>query len=120
MADQGRPSSDDSFAELRTIIVGPERRRLRALRKHVLDASAQTRGVSRVLPDALQLRAHDPQLKRALAPSVEEAITASVQKNPQALADALFPVIGPAIRKAVTHTFDAMIDSVNQTIERSV
>ena len=57
---------------------------------------------------------------RALAPSVEEAITASVQKNPQALADALFPVIGPAIRKAVAHTFDAMIDSVNQTIERSV
>ena len=36
------------------------------------------------------------------------------------LADALFPVIGPAIRKAVAHTFDAMIDSVNQTIEQSV
>ena len=119
MADHG-PSSDDSFAELRSIIVGPERRRLRALRKHVHDPRAQTREVSRVLPDALQLRARDPQLMRALAPSVEDAITASVQRNPRALADALFPVIGPAIRKAVAHTFDAMIDSVNQTIERSV
>jgi len=119
MADHG-PPSEDSFAQLRSIIIGPEQRRLRALRKHVLDPTAQTRGVSRVLPDALQLRARDPQLMRALAPSVEEAITASVQKNPHALADALFPVIGPAIRKAVTHTFDAMIDSVNQTIERSV
>jgi OOP family OmpA-OmpF porin len=68
----------------------------------------------------LQLRARDPQLMRALAPSVEDAIATSVQKNPQALADALFPVIGPAIRKAVAHSFDAMIDSVNQTIERSV
>lgn len=119
MADHG-PPSEDSFAQLRSIILGPEQRRLRALRKHVLDPTAQTRGVSRVLPDALQLRARDPQLMRALAPSVEDAIAASVQKNPQALADALFPVIGPAIRKAVTHSFDAMIDSVNQTIERSV
>ena len=119
MADLIRPS-DDSFAQLRSIILGPEQRKLRALRKHVLDPTTQTRDVSRVLPDALQLRARDPQLMRALAPSVEDAITASVQKNPQALADALFPVIGPAIRKAVAHTFDAMIDSVNQSIERSV
>jgi OOP family OmpA-OmpF porin len=119
MADRGQPS-EDSFAQLRSIILGPEQRKLRALRKHVLDPTAQTRDVSRVLPDALQMRARDPQLMRALAPSVEEAIAASVQKNPQALADALFPVIGPAIRKAVAHTFDAMIDSVNQTIERSV
>src|SRR5688500_3694699 len=119
MADLLRPP-EDSFAQLRSIILGPEQRKLRALRKHLRDPTAQTRDVSRVLPDALQLRARDPQLMRALAPSVEDAITASVQKNPQALADALFPVIGPAIRKAVAHTFDAMIDSVNQTIERSV
>ena len=119
MADRSGPS-EDSFAQLRSIILGPEQRKLRALRKHVHDPTAQTRDVSRVLPDALQLRARDPQLMRALAPSVEDAITASVRKNPQALADALFPVIGPAIRKAVAHTFDAMIDSLNQTIERSV
>ncbi len=119
MAEQSRPS-EDSFAQLRTIILGPEQRKLRALRRHLRDPAAQTRDVSRVLPDALQLRARDPQLMRALAPSVEDAIATSVQKNPQALADALFPVIGPAIRKAVAHSFDAMIDSVNQTIERSV
>lgn len=120
MAETRPSGTEDSFAQLRSIILGPEQRRLRALQARVFDPAAQTRDVSRVLPDALQLRAHDPQLKRALAPSVEEAITASVRKNPQALADALFPVIGPAIRKAVAHAFDAMIDSVNQTIERSV
>jgi len=117
MAEPGRPSaSDESFAQLRSIIVGPEQRRLQKIRARLRDGAAQTRDVSRVLPDALQLRANDPQLKRALAPAVEEAITASVQRNPQALADALFPVIGPAIRKAVAHAFDAMIDSVNQTV----
>lgn len=117
---RGPSSSDESFAQLRSIILGPEQRKLQKIRARLRDAAAQTRDVSRVLPDALELRAHDPQLKRALAPSVEEAITASVRRNPQALADALFPVIGPAIRKAVAHAFDAMIDSINQTIERSV
>jgi outer membrane protein OmpA-like peptidoglycan-associated protein len=120
MAERGQSAAEDSFAQLRSIIVGPEQRKLRALQAHLADAAAQTRDVSRVLPDALQLRADDPQLKRALAPSIEEAITASVRKNPQALADAMFPVIGPAIRKAVAHAFDAMIDSVNQSIEQSV
>ena len=119
--EKGRPAtSEETFAQLRSIIVGPEQRKLRALQKHVRDQTIQTREVSRVLPDALQLRAHDPQLKRALAPSVEEALSASVARNPQALADALFPVIGPAIRKAVAHSFDAMIESINQTIERTV
>jgi OOP family OmpA-OmpF porin len=117
MSDSAR---DDSFAQLRSIIVGPERRQLRLIRRHLRDSAAQTRDVSRVLPDALQLRARDPQLMRALAPSIEDAVAASVQKNPQALADALFPVIGPAIRKAVAHTFDAMIDSINRSIERSI
>lgn len=120
-SDGDRPAgSDDSFAQLRSIIVGPERRELRALQAHVLDPTVQTRDVSRVLPDALQLRANDPQLMRALAPSIEEAITASVRKDPQPLADALFPVIGPAIRKAVAHTLAAMMESINLSIERSV
>jgi outer membrane protein OmpA-like peptidoglycan-associated protein len=115
-----RPAREDSFSRLRSIIVGPEQRELLSLRAHLHDSAARTRDVSRVLPDALQLRAHDPQLMRALAPSIEEAITASVKKDPRPLADALFPVIGPAIRKAVAHTFDAMIESLNQTIERTV
>jgi OOP family OmpA-OmpF porin len=118
--DDASAAFDDSFAQLRSIIVGPERRELLALQERVLDPTAQTRDVSRVLPDAMELRAHDPQLMRALAPSVESAITASVRRDPQPLADALFPVIGPAIRKAVAHTLAAMMESINQAIDRSL
>jgi len=118
-SDRHTPA-DDNFAHLRSIIVGPEQRELLTLRAHLLDPTVQTRDVSRVLPDALQLRSRDPQLMRALAPSIEDAITASVARDPQPLADALFPVIGPAIRKAVAHTFDAMIESLNQAVDRTV
>src|SRR5262245_43343959 len=111
---------DESFAELRSIIVGPEQRELRALQEHVRDPAAQTHGVSRVLPDAIALRGSDPQLTRALAPSIEEAITASVRRDPRPLAEALFPVIGPAIRKAIAHTLSSMMEAVNRSVEQSI
>ena len=110
---------DDSFDELRTLLVGPEQRELRDLREYIHDPTAQTREVSRVLPDAIALRSGDEQLKRALGPTVEEAITSSVRRDPRPLADALFPVIGPAIRKAIAHTLAGMVESLNRTVEHS-
>ena len=110
---------DDTFDELRTLLVGPEQRELRDLREYIHDPTAQTREVSRVLPDAIALRAEDEQLTRALAPTIEEAITSSVRRDPRPLADALFPVIGPAIRKAIAHTLAGMVESLNRTVEHS-
>jgi len=113
-------ADDDAFNELRSLIVGPERRDLRALEAHVNDAALRTREVGRILPEALTVRAHDPQLAKALAPSVEAAITASVQRDPHPLADALFPVMGPSIRRAIEHMFASMMESFSRTVEQSV
>ena len=110
----------DSFDELRALLVGPEQRELMALQAHLLDPAIQVRDVSRVLPDAIALRSSDPQLTRALAPSIESALTASVQRDPRPLADALFPVMGPAIRKAIAHTLASMMETLNRTVEHSV
>ena len=118
--DEPSSAVGDTFTELRSLIVGPEQRELLKLRAHVLDPSVQVRDVSRVLPDAIAMRANDPQLTRALAPSIEEALTASVRRDPRPLADALFPVMGPAIRKAIVHTLAAMMDSLNRTVEQSL
>ena len=61
-----------------------------------------------------------PTSSRALTPSLERAITASVRRNPRPLADALFPVMGPAIRKAVAHGLAGMVESFNRTLELSL
>jgi OOP family OmpA-OmpF porin len=123
-SDDLRPTGEDSsaaeFTELRSLIIGPEQRQLRALQARLDDPGTQAREVSEVLPQAVLLRTHDPQLTRALAPTVEEAITASVRKNPQPLADALFPVIGPAIRKAIAASLSGMLESLNRTLEYSL
>ena len=118
------PPIDDGqaadFAELRSLIVGPEQRQLRTLQTRLDDPATQAREVSRVLPTAMLLRKDDPQMTRALAPTVEEAITASVRRNPRPLADALFPIFGPAIRKAIAASLSSMLESLNQTLEHSL
>jgi OOP family OmpA-OmpF porin len=108
------------FAELRSLIVGPEQRQLRTIQARLDDPATQARDVSRVLPVAMLLRKDDPQMTRALAPTVEEAITVSVRRNPRPLADALFPIFGPAIRKAITASLSSMLESLNQTLEHSL
>ena len=117
----GRPTRPAAqFTELRSLLVGPEQRQLRALQTRLEDPAAQARDVSRVLATAVELRTHDPHLRRALAPTIEDAITASVRRNPRPLADALFPIIGPAIRKAIAATLNGMLESLNTTLEHSL
>ncbi|HXU07796.1 MAG TPA: OmpA family protein, partial [Blastocatellia bacterium] len=50
----------------------------------------------------------------------ESAISVSVKKNPQRLVDVIFPVMGPAIRRAIANAFSEMVQSLNQTLEYSV
>jgi outer membrane protein OmpA-like peptidoglycan-associated protein len=116
----GTPDQDDDLASLRTILIGPAEQKLQAIEARLEDRFEQARDVSAVLPQALLHRARDPELARALAPPVETALTASVRRDPKPLADALFPVIGPAIRKAVAAALASMVESLNRTVEHSV
>ena len=61
----------------------------------------------------------DKAFLQAITPVVEDAIHSSVTNNPTPLADALFPVMGPAIRKAISDALRKMIQSINQTLEHS-
>ena len=120
----GRSSTDErdyeAFGELRTLIVGEEREQLASIRVRLDDQAQRRREVGEVLPAALLEHAADPRFTRALTPTVERAITASVRNNPGPLADALFPVMGPAIRKAVAAALSSMVDGLNRTLEHSL
>ena len=103
-----------------SILLGPAEAEIQRLQGRLDDRYAQARDVSAVLPQALVHCSADPELARALAPPVEKAITASVRRDPKPLADAIFPIIGPAIRKAVAASLAAMVESMNRTLEHSV
>jgi outer membrane protein OmpA-like peptidoglycan-associated protein len=113
------PSAQE-LSELRELILGPERRRLRELERR-LEAGATPEELAELLPEAIALRAgRDRQLARALAPTVEGAIGESVRRNPREIASAIFPVLGPAIRKAIAETLAGLVASINSTIEHSL
>jgi OOP family OmpA-OmpF porin len=122
MPDDRAPwESTQELAELRELLLGPERQRLRDLERRLDAAGISGEELAELLPEAIALRTRqDRQLARALAPTVEGAIGESVRRNPREIATAIFPVLGPAIRKAIAETLAGLVASINRTIEHSL
>ena len=103
--------------ELRRLLLGRDRADLldrwaQAGPEH-LDASA----LSDLLPDAVRLREQrDSELGTALEPAVEAGLRASVERDPQPLADILFPIMGPAIRRAVRQAMASSMETLNRSV----
>jgi len=56
-------------------------------------------------------------LSVALRPAVERALRETVQANPSFFVDVLYPVIGPAIRRAIAEALRSMVESLNRSLE---
>jgi len=89
------PPVADPVARLRAILFGKDRETLRRLERKMDD------------PEALR-------------PMVERALTSSVRRDPRPLAQALFPVMGPAIRRAISQALAGMLESVNEMLEHTL
>ncbi len=55
----------------------------------------------------------------ALATPVTQALGAAVRENRALIVDVLFPVIGPAIRKAIAEAMRSLVADINRTMESS-
>jgi OOP family OmpA-OmpF porin len=112
--------ADEEMRELRSLLLGPAEQQIVEIHERLKDPRRQLEEVSRVLPAAVSARTRqDGELGEALGPTITRAIERSVRKNPQPLVDAIFPVMGPAIRKAISVTLSGMIQSLNQTMAHS-
>lgn len=123
--DQAPPAAsstdEENMAELRSLLLGPAEKQLAEVHERLADPRRQMEEVSRVLPAAISVRSRqDQDLTNALAPTVAAALQQSVRKDPQPLADAIFPIIGPAIRKAIATALSGMVQSLNQSMTHSL
>lgn len=76
------------------------------LESRSLEPPRRTTEVSEVLPNAIRHRRDTrDDLKSALQPDIERAVHDSIRRDPSVMADALYPVMGPAIRKLVLSLF---------------
>ena len=113
-----RLDSDPRLEAMRGVLLQREQLALARLEKKLGDPQEFADAVGAVLPAAFARAAtqHD-QLGQALAPSVERATQASIRKNPGTMVDILYPVMGPAIRKAIAETLDGTLQSLNQALK---
>lgn len=114
------PPAEENLVELRRLLLGPWQTEVDKLKHRLDDPDLHAGEVSAVLPAAVILSsASEGKLAEALAPTVEDILRVSVRRDPKTLVDALFPVMGPAIRKAIFETVKRMIQSFDQIIGQS-
>ncbi len=107
--------------ELRSLLTGPEQEQLTQILKRLNDPVRRAEELGRALPDAISISAaRDGRIARALQPTIDTALKASVHKNPKAIADAIFPALGPAIRKAISTALMGMVQSFNHVLNQSL
>jgi len=114
----------DSVTELealRKLLVGPEQNRIEELTEVVKSRDLSARHLADHLPEAIALSAsRDDQLGRALSPTIDTALRESIRRDPREVATAIFPVLGPAIRKAIAEAMSGLVRSINSAVERSL
>ncbi len=111
------PDNLDQWRQLRSLIVGPEREHIEAVQALLDDPVLHAESISTALPDAITLASErSDRLAEALQPSIDGALRASVRRDPAAIADAIFPALGPGIRKAVTAAITRMVQSLNRVL----
>jgi outer membrane protein OmpA-like peptidoglycan-associated protein len=110
----------DEWHRLRALLLGAEQASLHTLTAKVGDSASLARSVAGVLPNAVAIRAlTDDRLTVELAPLVEASLHQSVKKNPQPLVDALYPLMGPAIRRSISEALVDMTQAFNRALEQT-
>lgn len=104
--------------QIKDILFSNEKRALDALTRRIEKRESRVADMADVLPESIgRSHAESNRLNKALRVPVEECLKDSISKDPQTFADALFPVMGPAIRKSISESLKAFSESINQAIE---
>jgi OOP family OmpA-OmpF porin len=112
-----RLDDDPRLQAVRTVLLREQLELLARLRHTIEDPEQLAATISAVLPHALSLSgARDERLSQVLAPTFERATQVSVRKDPGTLVNILYPVMGPAIRKAIAERLDDTLQGLNQSL----
>ncbi len=114
------PAEKNSLSALKEALLSPEKEQIRAIENRLDNPMERAKEISRALPEAISLSVMSgDKLSRTIQPVIDDALTVSVKNNPKAIADAIFPALGPGIRKAISATLMGMIQSLNHLLNNS-
>ena len=108
------------LSELRRIITGLDEEDLSRLNNLIKDPDAFSDHIVEFLPLSIKKLISDNKVSLdEITPFIEQAIQASIKANPQKFANILYPVMVPAIRKAVAEDIKRMLDNVSSSVDNS-
>ncbi len=117
----GTDTAAGAMDALRELLLGREQVKLDALERRIVDPTLRVEDVSTVLPQAVsRCVREDGRLAAAMSPAVEESLRASIRRDPSVLTNAIFPIIGPAIRRAVSEAFRRVVQTFSDAMEHSL
>ncbi len=116
--------SDPELERIKQILVGDLKAALESVDAKFdqkFESEAFSQAVSAVLAEALAERTStDSKVADVLAPTIDQAIAGSIDQDPKKLAESLYPIMGPAIRKSISETLQQMLENFNQLLEESL
>ncbi len=107
--------------QLKKLLFGAEKEALDSIAERVERREVRAADVADILPEAIHQRHRtDKELVESLTEPVGECLQQAFREDPQTYGDALFPVMGPAIRKSIMHALRTFAQQINEAVEHSV
>ncbi len=108
------------LSELRRIITGLDEEDLSRLNNLIKDPDEFSDHIMQFLPLSVKKLIASNQISLdEIVPFIEQAIQSSIVNNPQKFANILYPIMIPAIRKAVSEDIKRMLDNVTSSVDNS-
>ena len=107
--------------KLKDLLFGKEKEALDSIAERVERPEMRASDVADVLAEAMH-RSHrqGSELVDSMAEPVGECLQQAFHDDPQTYGDALYPVMGPAIRKSIAHALRNLSQQINQAVEQSL
>lgn len=106
--------------DIRSILLQRENDRIAALESRLDVHRKRAAELAEVLPQALSDAHEAGTLSAALSAPMTDAVTRTVREQPQRFAEALFPIMGPAIRRSIAEALKSFTQQINDAVEHSL
>ncbi len=107
--------------KLKQLLFGAEKQALDSITQRVERREDRAVDVADILPEAIHdSHKRSKDLVESLRQPVGECLQQEFHDDPQTYSDALYPVIGPAIRKSIMQTLRTFAEQVNAAVEQSL
>lgn len=111
------------YDRLRQLLLDREQRDIEALGADVRKAGAELRRVPEILADEIEQSRSgqaDSRLANVLSDVTAGSLELAVRRRPQVVVDAVYPVIGPAIRRSLGEALGRMADELDDTLRNAL